>query len=29
MKADWHKADIKAALEKKGTSLAILSRNAG
>ncbi len=29
MKVDWHKADIKAALEKKGTSLALLSRNAG
>ncbi|RQM36355.1 helix-turn-helix domain-containing protein [Erwinia psidii] len=26
---DWHKADIIAALHKKGTSLAALSRSAG
>ncbi|AYO22469.1 transcriptional regulator [Vibrio owensii] len=26
---DWHKADIKAALEKKGFSYAQLSREAG
>lgn len=29
MKKDWHKADIVAAIQKKGTSLAALSRNAG
>ncbi|MEW7313388.1 helix-turn-helix transcriptional regulator [Buttiauxella gaviniae] len=26
--SDWHKADIIAALHKKGTSLAAVSRNA-
>ena len=29
MKKGWHKADIIAALHKKGTSLAALSREAG
>lgn len=29
MKSDWHKADIIAAVRKKGTSLAALSRGAG
>ncbi|WP_049294599.1 helix-turn-helix domain-containing protein [Franconibacter helveticus] len=29
MKKDWHKADIIAALRKKETSLAALSRSAG
>lgn len=28
-KQDWHPADIIAALRKKGTSLAALSRNSG
>ena len=28
-KCDWHRADIIAALKKKGTSLAALSRSAG
>lgn len=28
-KTDWHTADIIAALRKKGTSLAEVSRNAG
>lgn len=28
MSTDWHKADIKAALEKRGTSLAQLTREA-
>ncbi|EIN1631465.1 helix-turn-helix domain-containing protein, partial [Salmonella enterica subsp. enterica serovar Anatum] len=26
---DWHPADIIAALKKRGTSLAAVSRNAG
>lgn len=26
---DWHRADIRAALEKKGTNLRTLSRQAG
>ncbi|MCL6351566.1 helix-turn-helix domain-containing protein [Pectobacterium polaris] len=26
---DWHPADIIAALKKRGTSLAVVSRNAG
>lgn len=29
MKVDWHKADIIAALRKKGTTMAALSRNVG
>ncbi|XBS69215.1 helix-turn-helix transcriptional regulator [Acerihabitans sp. KWT182] len=29
MEKDWHKADIIAALRKKGTTLAALSRKAG
>lgn len=29
LKQDWHSADIIAALRKKGTSLAAVSRNAG
>ncbi len=29
MKANWHKADVIAAVHKKGTSLAALSRAAG
>lgn len=29
MKAKWHKADVIAAVHKKGTSLAALSRAAG
>ncbi|WKX26243.1 helix-turn-helix domain-containing protein [Tatumella ptyseos] len=29
LKNDWHSADIIAALRKKGTSLAAVSRNAG
>ncbi|MCX9064607.1 helix-turn-helix domain-containing protein [Citrobacter portucalensis] len=29
MKTNWHKADIIAALHKKGMSLAALSREAG
>lgn len=29
MKSDWHKADIIAALHKKGISLAALSRASG
>lgn len=29
MKTDWHNADIIAALKKKGTSLAAVSRLAG
>ncbi|XBS69761.1 helix-turn-helix transcriptional regulator [Acerihabitans sp. KWT182] len=29
MKKDWHPADIIAALRKKGTTLAALSRSAG
>ncbi|WP_275555620.1 helix-turn-helix transcriptional regulator [Mixta sp. Marseille-Q2659] len=29
IKQDWHAADIIAALHKKGTSLAALSRQAG
>ncbi|AKA39036.1 helix-turn-helix domain-containing protein [Yersinia ruckeri] len=28
-KSDWHPADVIAALRKKGTTLAALSRNAG
>lgn len=28
-KSDWHKADIIAALKKKGTTLAAVSRRAG
>jgi len=28
-KSDWHKADIVAALKKRGTSLAQLSRDSG
>lgn len=28
-KSDWHPADIIAALRKKGTTLAALSRKAG
>ncbi|ENG3801794.1 helix-turn-helix domain-containing protein [Proteus mirabilis] len=28
-KNDWHKADIIAALKKKGTTLAALSRKSG
>ena len=28
-KSDWHPADIIAALRKKGTSMAALSRQAG
>lgn len=28
-RTDWHKADIIAALHKKGTSLAAISRKAG
>ncbi|MFE8153324.1 helix-turn-helix transcriptional regulator [Brenneria goodwinii] len=26
---DWHPADIIAALKKRGTSMAVVSRNAG
>ncbi|WP_435343678.1 helix-turn-helix domain-containing protein [Morganella morganii] len=26
---DWHRADIRAALEKRGTNLRALSRSAG
>ncbi|WP_317179956.1 helix-turn-helix domain-containing protein [Lelliottia amnigena] len=29
MDTDWHKADVIAALRKKGTSLAALSREVG
>ncbi|ECE0647928.1 transcriptional regulator [Salmonella enterica subsp. houtenae] len=29
MPSDWHPADIIAALKKRGTSLAAVSRNAG
>ena len=29
MRSDWHPADIIAALRKRGTSLAAVSRNAG
>ncbi|EGE4660606.1 helix-turn-helix domain-containing protein [Salmonella bongori] len=29
MQQDWHPADIIAALKKRGTSLAAVSRNAG
>lgn len=29
MQSDWHPADIIAAVRKKGTSLAALSRQAG
>ncbi|MCE9873790.1 helix-turn-helix domain-containing protein [Hafnia alvei] len=29
MQADWHSADIIAALKKRGTSLSAVSRNAG
>ena len=29
MQLDWHPADIIAALKKRGTSLAAVSRNAG
>lgn len=29
MQPDWHPADIIAALKKRGTSLAAVSRNAG
>ncbi|EDI0417669.1 transcriptional regulator [Salmonella enterica subsp. enterica] len=29
MQQDWHPADIIAALKKRGTSLAVVSRNAG
>ena len=29
MQTDWHSADIIAALKKRGTSLAALSRKAG
>ena len=29
MKQDWHQADIIAAIKKKGTTLAAVSRDAG
>ena len=29
MKQDWHQADIIAAIKKKGTTLAAVSRHAG